>query len=322
MNQPGLIPDPRTPEEKAKDFTHEELALSVPLKWNRGLENAPVYSQRDQDGSGSCVAQSTAKAEEVLKKYVASAHPIYARRMNAPAAGMWLQDAGEILRKKGTTSEVLDPSQKMTEEQMNVPVTVETPNKEPFYITISNFKDMDAIATAVELYGHCVIAVGCDSAEWTEKPVFNGSTNLNFFHSNCITYYFTDTNGKKCFRTDESWGINNPGHRILTEDFWKVRGTGAIYFIPDDGKPHFKFNSVLAYGMINDNDVKWLQEVLKYEGLFPKSVLSTGNYLQITAKAVLAFQQKYHVAPDSELLPLAGKRVGSKTLSKLNELYN
>lgn len=320
--QPGLILDPRTIEEKAKDFTHEELALAISLKWGRGLENAPNYSQRDQDGSGSCVGQATAKAEEVLKKYIASAHPIYARRKNFPSPGMWLQDAGEILKKQGTTSELLDPSQKMDEGQMNLSVVVDTPNKEPFYITVTNFKNIDEIATAIEIYGHCIVSVGIGAnGEWTEKPVYNGTEPVSY-HAICATWYFTDENGKKCLRIDESWGIDNPGHRILTEEYWKVRGTGAMYFIPDDGKPHYKFSTPLVFGFMVNNDVKWLQEILKYEGLFPKSILSTGNYLQITAKAVLAFQKKYQVAPNSELDPLQGRRVGSKTIAKLNELYS
>ena len=315
IKAPGLIPDPRSEAEKVKDFKHEEVSMAVALNWNKPLQDAPNHSQRDQNGSGSCVAQATAKAEEVLKKYVPSAHPIYARRSNFPNPGMWLQNAGEIMRKQGTTTEALDPSQKMSEVQMNAPVTVDTPKKEPLYITITDFKNIDKIAEAIELYGHCVITVGCNGSEWTEKPVYSGNSLLNFFHAVCATYYFKDEQGKKCLRIDESWGANNPGHRIITEDFWVARGTAAMYFIPDDGKPHHTFRQNLHFGMMSNTEVKFLQDILKFEKLFPLSQLSTGNYLQITARAVLAFQTKYGIAPPS------ANDVGPLTRAKLNELY-
>ncbi len=333
VNFPGLIPDPRSEEAKEKDYQHSEVApMAVVLKWNRGLQDAPNYSQRDQNGSGSCVAQSSAKALEVLRKEVISAHPIYARRKNLGSPGMWLQDAGDIVKKLGTTTELLDPSQKMSEADMNKPVGVTTPINGYLYV-FADVKNIDEIATAIELYGHCKITVGCNGAEWSEKPVYSGNPLLNFFHDTCATYYFTDENGNKCLRDDESWGLNNPGHRILTEAFLMARGTGAMYHIPPlptpptPGKPKFHFTSILSFGQENYS-IKMLQDILKYEGLFPINVFSSGKYLQVTAKAVDAFQRKHNVAPISELDALAketggyGRRVGAKTIAMLNHLYD
>lgn len=333
INSPGLIVDPRSEEDKNKDYSHGEVApMGIILKWDRTLADAPTYSQRDQDGSGSCVAQSSAKALEVLRKgEVISAHPIYARRANLGSPGMWLQDAGNIVKKLGTTTELLDPSQKMSEDKMNAPVLVETPINGYLY-AFPNVKNIDQVAEAIELYGHCKITIGCDGQEWSEKPIYNGTNNLNFFHDICATYYFTDEQGNKCLRCDESWGVNNPGHRIITESFLKFRGTGAMYFVPPViptpiSKPQFNFKVPLLYGDENFS-VKMLQDILKYEGLMDIKVFSSGKYLQLTSFGVDLLQRKYNIAPITELDELAkslggyGRRVGMKTMGFLNQKYS
>ena len=86
-------------------------------------------------------------------------------------------------------------------------------------------------------------------------------------------------------------------------------------------KPKFTFQNVLLYGQSNYS-IKILQDILKYENLFPLNITSTGNYLQITAKAVLAWQRKHKVASESELSSLMGKRVGEKTIKALNSIYS
>ena len=116
----------------------------------------------------------------------------------------------------------------------------------------------------------------------------------------------------------------------MSEDWWKAkRILGAISFKPlkntwrsemDRPKPKYKFERDLVFGVRN-NDVAMLQECLKYEELFPINVPSTGLYLNITAKAVLAFQLKYNVAPIEELIALKGRRVGPKTRQALNKIF-
>jgi hypothetical protein len=327
--QPGLVEDTRSQIDKDKDYVHEEVApMAVALKWNRGIEGAPKYSIRNQDGSGSCVGQAIAKAIEAINGVVQSAHPVYRRRRNYPQIGMWLQDGGDIIKHLGTTTEQLDQSQNMNEPQMNRDLTVETPLTLPLYV-FANVGNIDSIATAIELYKHCVITINGNLQEYaySEKPIVNPGSELNCAHAICGVYYFTDTKGEKCILIDESWGPAYITRRVLTESYLKARGTGAMYFVkpitpPTPVKPKFHFTVPLNFGMMGSLGVKNLQDILKYEGLMDIKVFSTGNYLQITTKAVLAFQRKYKVAPESELITLNGMRVGAKTIKKLNELYS
>jgi peptidoglycan hydrolase-like protein with peptidoglycan-binding domain len=113
----------------------------------------------------------------------------------------------------------------------------------------------------------------------------------------------------------------------VSEEFLKARcyGAGVLFdrsnTITPPKKLSYNFKNVLTYGMVNNADVKALQAILKAEGLFP-DVECTGNYFQVTQQGVRKFQEKYKVAIAVELALVDGKRVGSKTLKRLNELYS
>jgi len=78
----------------------------------------------------------------------------------------------------------------------------------------------------------------------------------------------------------------------------------------------------LYYGMRNNPQVKCLQEFLKWEGkdIYPEGLV-TGNFFELTKKAVIRFQEKYK---KDILEPLGLKRgtgyVGRMTRLKINEL--
>lgn len=135
---------------------------------------------------------------------------------------------------------------------------------------------------------------------------------------------------KKALIIDDSWGKNRgrDGQRIITEDFYRARNFYAGYPInfkfeeETTEKPKYRFERNLVYGMANDNDVRMLQKCLKYLGYFPINAQETGNYFEITRRAVYQFQIDYKVASNEELQQLQGKRVGEKTRAKLNELFS
>jgi hypothetical protein len=144
---------------------------------------------------------------------------------------------------------------------------------------------------------------------------------------------FVLVNGKKYLLIEDSSHFGGINRRLISEEFFRARNWFARYpmnFIfdsesptplPQPEKPKYTFKNVLTFGMTN-GDVKALQEILRYEGLFPTNISLTGYYGAISAKAILAWQKKYAVAPLSELDSLQGRRVGDKTIKKLNELYS
>jgi len=80
----------------------------------------------------------------------------------------------------------------------------------------------------------------------------------------------------------------------------------------------------LYYGMKNDSQVRCLQEFLKLQGpeIYPEGLV-TGNFLDLTLKAVIRFQGKY---AQEILYPLNLKLgtgyVGPKTIAKINEMLS
>jgi len=327
-NFTGLIPDPRTPEQKSTDYQHSEVAGAVAINWQvKDPSQWKKYSIRNQNGAWDCVGNGCAKAIETNTGEVESAHPIYARRANFPDHGMYLQNGGSISVKSGTASEQSDPSNNTTEAQMDMPVTVPTPIK-PFAYIFINPTDIDAIAEGIESGKGVAITFNGFLSEWNNCPVSNGQTvGMDLQHCVCAVDYFI-YNGEKAILIDDSWGlvtsIGNGGQRIITESYLKARCNGAMYFVmqaPAPVKPKHTFSKLLAYGMMADADVKALQQILAYEGLFP-ATLETGNYLNITASAVYKWQVAHNVAPVEELNALKGKNVGPKTIAMLNQLYS
>lgn len=84
-------------------------------------------------------------------------------------------------------------------------------------------------------------------------------------------------------------------------------------------KPKHTFLVNMELGQKND-EIVFLQQCLKYEGLFPVATPSTGYYGDITRQAVLAFQKKYGISPAAQLL-YRGRYCYEHTRMKLNQLY-
>lgn len=348
--QSGALIDTRTEAEKLKDYKIEEVVASIaPVDWKEKtvLRKFPIFNQ---DGSGSCVAQTLAKLLGImywLKNGVYvhfSATHIYQRRANKPQGGMAGMNAFDIAR-EGVTLEELVPSQNMSDAQMDS-VVIEQYKKDvgsvfkvPNAVTLP-IKDIDTVASVIQQTGKGVMVwFYFANDEWTAHPVVK-YPNLDMYapttgrHS-VSAVDFCLKNGKKTLIIDDSWGSQYglAGQREIDEDWFKARNFFAAYpvnFVFEDQtqpqptptpKPRYTFTKVLSFGQKN-SDIAALQDILKYEGLFPTNSASTGYYGAITAKAVLAFQKKYAVADVAELDQLAGRRVGEKTIAKLNSLYS
>jgi len=356
----GALLDVRSEGERSKDYHFAELVASVnPVEWTEKPESQwrkfPIFNQ---NGSGSCVAQTMAKLLGVLLflkegKYVHfSATHIYQRRSNKPSAGMAGVDAFNIAR-NGSTLEDLAPSQSLTDAKMDSYTVEAYKQKVGEIFKISNFVvlptgNIDTIASVIQTTKKAVMVwFFFDINEWTSTPVIKNAsltvTSSSAARHSVTAVDFTLVNGKKALIIEDSWG---PGHglggrRVITEDFFKSRNFFAAYatsfeFAPEQPPVQkYTFTKELRFiewdtvtnkpkdRLLHEAqrlDVVALQNILKTEGVFPTDRDSTGYYGAVTAKAVLAFQRKYAIAPEAELQLLQGKLVGQKTIAKLNEL--
>lgn len=341
--QNGALPDTRAPEEKAKDWVQKEVVASAALvQWREKqpseIRKFPIFNQ---NGSGSCVAQTQAKELGIMRYltdgvYVHfSATDGYQRRVNRPDPGMGFDDARQIA-KAGITLEVLTPSQGMTDNQMDTAV-VEPYKRQvgavfsvPNYLTITN-PTIDDVAATIQATGKGVMTwFYFKGSEWGDTPVvldtglqLNAPSTLR--HS-ITAVDFTLRGNEKYIVIEDSWGpgAGMGGQRLISERFFKARNWYAGYLVSfrfqeqQTQKPQYVFNNDLKYGQ-ETSEIKVLQDCLKYFGHFPNNAESTGRYLNVTAAAVLKWQIKNSVAPLADLNVLQGKSFGPKSRQKMNE---
>ncbi len=244
----GAIIDTRSDEEKQKDYYFgETVAAANPVNWVEKTQDAwrhfPIFNQ---DGSGSCVAQTLAKLLGILywlknQLYVHfSATHIYQRRANKSAGGMAGVDAFNIA-KQGVTLEELTPSQNMNDAQMDGTVIPQYKQDVGAVFKIGNYvslpiKDIDTIASVIQTTGKGVMVwFYFKIDEWTNTPTVkypNLDLNAGDTARHSVTAIdFTLYQGKKALIIEDSWGLlfGINGERIITEDFFAARNWFAAY---------------------------------------------------------------------------------------------
>lgn len=339
--QNGALIDARPESEKEKDFKFEEVvAVAAPVNWfEKPQTQWRKFSIFNQNGSGSCVAQTQAKELGIMQwlrdsNYVHfSATDIYQRRANKPGTGMAAVDARKIAT-QSVTLETLTPSQSMTDAQMDATFIQPYKREVGKIFKVLNYvelplKDIDVAASVIQKTGKAVMVwFYFQYNEWTDhptiiNPILDMTAPSTIRHS-VAAVDFTLVNGKKSLIIEDSWGpqFGFGGQRVIDEDFYKKRNFYSGYLVNFSfgapQKPVYTFNVDMQYGQTN-NDIIVLQDCLKYEGLFPSNAASTGFYGSITRKAVEDFQTKYNITTPTS----AGYgRVGPLTRAKLNEIFN
>lgn len=330
LNDPGALLDTRSEAEKAKDYVFPEIVAAVePVVWVEKTQaewrKFPIFNQ---NGSGSCVAQTLRKLYGVyiwLKTgfYVdISASHIYQRRANKPAPGMGGTDVFTI-GQRGTTLSSFAPSDNMTDAQMdavNVLPFMEEIGKAfklGTYIVVSP-TDIDTVASIIQKTGKAVMVwFYFQRNEWIDTPIVK-NPNLELRAASTLRHSvaavdFGLVNGKKCLIIDDSWGLDAAinGQRVITEEFFIARNFFAAHF------QNFAFEEVVGPGPKPKytGSTDSLQECLKNYGTYPINVAITGLYGEITKKAVSQFQIR-------EGLHATGTgNVGPLTRARLQALY-
>lgn len=331
----GVLPDNRTEQERAKDWDAEELASSATLTpvFRKVKKNGwRKYTVRDQDGSGSCVSQALAKGFEVVyklmtgKTIVFSATPIYQKRSNRPAEGMYIHDAFKIAVDHGTCPESYCPSQKMTNEQMDAAKLPDNIDE------ISNFvdavaygaiaKDFDYVAGWVEKFGFVHLHIAADRKSWSRAFPRLGSLNRGIRHAiavvDAVTY-----EGVQYLVIEDSWGEFGEfvGQRLLSREVFNDMYTSAAGFTVlqyDVKKKKFaQFTTFMEMGQ-RSPEIARLQDYMRSRGFFPSNIESTGFYGRLTALAVYNFQIARKVASPIVLNKNKGKFCHAATLNAIN----
>lgn len=318
----SVLIDKRPVQERHKDYRHEELAFSSLTQVDyttraKALKIAEKYNKENQKATGSCVAHSSALCGGILeeiegKPYIRLAPAyIYALRQNHPAMGMYVVDAGNILRKRGCPPFEVLPTPATEAEINKIKVTPEFDKlAEPFkagnFFTIYS-KKIDDYANVTNNIGLPVLLnVFGTNAEWSKEVPEVIEPNLTFTdakvqvqHAVVILPNSAYTHrGKKYVIVQDSAHFGGKKVRHLSEDWFANRVVMGLYWLtlpnPVEFTPQpFKFSLTLKYGDRGE-EVRQMQNFLRSQGHFP-NIETTGAFYGVTLDAVKKFQEAHRV---------------------------
>lgn len=256
-----------------------------------------------------------------LKPYDEGSYPRDVARVTTKAGCPLIGAVPDDLKMTHAAFSVLDVTVPMIDSGL--------PYKNEGYAVVENTWDM--IEQAILRDGF--VTLTCDVGDWTYgavRPPINGITSKGYHR--VFIYGFDRFNKTLIGRNSwgEGWGYSGD-FKLQYQEYQKFLFDILVYTdIPEDlladaraktTKPEYKWDRDMIYNQKGNADVKALQEVLRYEGFIPGSQPATGNYLDLTRKAVLEYQQRYGVSSLSVLLELNGFRVGSLTRNSLNKNF-
>lgn len=341
----GALPDNRSQEDKEYDFRSEELfSASYPwtLTWEKdkdailkSIEKLPQYNQERQY---TCVAHAinllasdmNLKEEGVSWKFSPSFN--YPFRSNSPAGGMYMPEAFLWCVKNGFLPMAMLNSEGLSESQMNDKTRVvnsmyqvaKVYKPKAYFTTKLTFDDIADVVVNQKI----PVGIGLRFGEewWAPEPKL--TNYVNYGHAVVVVAAFKK-NGVNTLLIQDSAGINScymGRYRFVTAD-WQRKIFFSGYFVDLDNnwrdrdylsnKPKHQLSNVFYYGMVNNAEVRKLQEILTYYETFPKTISWTGNFYGITKKAVADFQIKHNIVlAEGEVLGIPGRN----TIAYINNL--
>lgn len=317
----GVLPDLRSEEEKALDYQQSEIVASVSQPVWVKKTTFKSYPKRLQNGSGSCVMQGVEKERGIIAKdkygefITFSANPGYQSRQNPAISGSTYLDAVKSTN-NGSIHESFLPSQSMTDEQMmtaKIPEAYKDMAKVFGAKRVKILKNIDVIASTLDATGKGIgLTVMFGPGEWFGNYQVKEILPMGQWpwgHYVVIVDYTLNNKGEKCLVIEDSACEDGYPVRLVPESFFNARTYWEPSYIVN-----FKTYEEKPEKPKFDGSITSLQDILKYERLFPANVDSTGFFGPITKNALINFQIKYGIVP-------AYGNLGPITKAKLNELY-
>jgi len=198
-------------------------------------------------------------------------------------------------------------------------------NEDPAKFRIGGYAKIkpkfDDIKEAIYRYGPLLVGFKGTNEGWqTEHIRPPRSGEYIWGHAVAVAVGYT----KDRIIIQNSWGENkgNGGYFYFDKNYLPKSAYVPLVDLPNNwqelleknkDKPNHFFNINLSVG-IKSEEVKVLQDCLKFLGCFDPKIDSTGYFGPVTKKAVMVFQARYSISP------VAGF-VGPITKRKLNELF-
>lgn len=205
----------------------------APYNWNAPYQFTVPITASNQNGSSSCVGQSTMNIAKI--SYYSLNHPVFdfsARfiysQIHLPGGGAYMRDGVSTLVKQGICSNVIMPSDPQFESHMQdktglAQAQVEAKTYDIYtgdvaYAEVA--KNIDSVAAAIRDHGSVIIGATGHNLGWTNADVIPpqiGDGQGTWGHA-VTGIQPLMRNGKKAIRFINSWGST-----------WGDRGTGYFY---------------------------------------------------------------------------------------------
>lgn len=337
------------PEKVAKLYEFRELvgaagpvALSPtdPSRWK-------IWPKRNQGNQSSCTYHARAKMGGILRdqktgEFVEYSAADYNKR-TTPGEGSSPLEALDFMRKYGIGLEALEPSNNIS------PQALAEVRQSEFEKKVASLSLLDAFY-ALPMFDFDTLV---STLHATQKPIMIGIygsyneysrdipavlENLTpdtaaVRHEICATPNYGIYKGQEGFTIEDSWGsagINGTGVRWITRDFFTKRNLiqglvpasfkGYEDMNVNPAKPKVKLERDLDFGMTGE-DVRALQSVYKFEGLFPANHNGSDYFGTITQECTRQYQKKYGIVSAGTPATTGYGRVGPSTREHINNKY-
>lgn len=279
--------------------------------------------------------KETGKIVPISAEYLYQVSRLYSGLKKEDFGGAFPRDAAMVTLKSGCATQKTVPENYFEDKEVSITEKIindALPNKSEGVTFVAT--NINAICDAIYQNGVVSATIFIDSA-WYTYPYgrLKNTANKEGYHRICFFGYRKGLNGSVTLIGRNSWG-STWGKQGNFELEWNDYATDihdviAYVDVPQDilktirglgARPEYVFNRNLYANMMNDKDVKKLQDLYKYEGILDNGVISSGNYLSLTVKSTVEFQQRYAIDAWANLLGLGGRTIGPRTRAKLNEI--